>query len=144
MSQTCRALRDARLLKTPVEDRFAGSQHYAARDSRGRGRTYGRIRQLTKAEEHQVAISGEIKREAPRSLAGFGVRLIDDAHMAWMAAEVESEHALHAWLEGARADHTSAYMAYRAAVDREEAAARELQRLCGVAWLYPVRLTPSQ
>jgi hypothetical protein len=29
----------------------------------------------------------------------IGVRWLDDAHMTWVAAEVESEHALRAWFD---------------------------------------------
>lgn len=59
----------------------------------------------------------------------IGVRLLDDAYMAWFAAESECEQALHAWFDGTSGKRAEAYCAYRAAVDREEAAARDLQRL---------------
>jgi hypothetical protein len=49
--------------------------------------------------------------------------------MNWVAAEVESEHALRAWFDADATQGADAYLAYRAAVDREEAAARDLQRL---------------
>jgi hypothetical protein len=65
--------------------------------------------------------------ETGREIALIGIRLLDDAHMAWEAAEAEAEDALCAWTEGGR--HEAAYEAYRAAVDREEAAARDLERL---------------
>jgi hypothetical protein len=68
-----------------------------------------------------------------RDVAEIGVRLLDDAHLGWMAAEVEAEHALHAWFNGAPRHHAAAYLAYRAALDREEAAAIDLQRLTEVA-----------
>lgn len=61
-------------------------------------------------------------------LAQIGVRLLDDAHLAWLTAESECERALHAWFDGG-GDRTHAYFAYRAALDREEAAAHDLQRL---------------
>jgi hypothetical protein len=51
----------------------------------------------------------------------------------WVAAEVESEHALRAWLGAAAPHHAAPYLAYRAAVDREDAAARDLQRLYELA-----------
>ena len=69
----------------------------------------------------------------------IGVRLLDDAHMTWIAAEVESEHALRAWIEAVRSHRVAAYLAYRAAVDREEAAARDLQRLCALTQPYQER-----
>ena len=77
-----------------------------------------------------MATSARINRSTTRELAVIGVRLLDDAHMTWVAAAVESEHALRAWWEGAAADRAGAYFSYCAAVDREEAAARDLERLC--------------
>ena len=71
-------------------------------------------------------------------VAAIGIRLLDDAYMAWRAAEGECEEALQRWL--ARA-HTRAYPAYRAALEREEAAARDLQRLSEIAGVRNV--TPS-
>ena len=79
-------------------------------------------------------------RQASRDLGVIGVRLLDDAHMTWVAAEVESEHALHAWFEAAASHHAAAYLAYRAAVDREDAAARDLQRLYELTQPYQERL----
>jgi hypothetical protein len=76
-----------------------------------------------------MATSAKINRKTGYDLAVIGVRVLDDAHMTWVAAEVESEHALRAWFEGAEAGRAAAYLVYRAAVDREEAAARDLQRL---------------
>jgi hypothetical protein len=61
----------------------------------------------------------------------IGVRLRDDAHLAWEAAELEAGRALRSWLEGADGQH-AAYQTYRAAVDREEAAARDVERLYGL------------
>jgi len=66
---------------------------------------------------------------AESTVAEIGVRLLDDAYLAWFSAEAESEVALRAWLREADAGHTIAYSAYRAALDREEAAARDLERL---------------
>jgi hypothetical protein len=57
------------------------------------------------------------------------IRLLDDAYMAWSAAEAESELSLDAWFDGAGAKRTNGYFAYLAALDREDAAARDLQRL---------------
>lgn len=65
-------------------------------------------------------------------IAKIGIRLLDDAHMAWMAAESDSARALRAWNVAARGGR-NAYYAYLAALDREEAAARDLQRLWALA-----------
>ena len=62
-------------------------------------------------------------------LLAIGVRLLDDAYLAWFSAESECEHALHAWFHGTGEQRTTAYFAYRAALDREETAARDLARL---------------
>ena len=70
---------------------------------------------------HQVAESADI-----------GVPLLDDAYVTWFMAERESEQALHAWFDAASARRRLAYVTYRAALDREEAAAHDLQRLSGL------------
>lgn len=62
-------------------------------------------------------------------LAKIGVRLVDGAFMAWLVAERECDAALTAWQE----ERPGAYWAYRAALDREEAAALDLQRLSELA-----------
>ena len=59
----------------------------------------------------------------------IAVRVLDDAHLTWVAAEIESEDTLRAWFDADARQRAAAYLAYRAAVDREEAAARDLQRL---------------
>jgi hypothetical protein len=69
---------------------------------------------MTKNEEAEV---GQI-----------GIRLLDDAYLAWLTAESECEQALHCWFQGAH-DRRAAYLAYAAALDREHAAACDLQRL---------------
>jgi hypothetical protein len=68
-------------------------------------------------------------RDISQGLVVIGVRVLDDAYMNWVATEVESEHALRAWFEATAANRGAAYVAYQGAVDREEAAARDLQRL---------------
>ena len=67
-----------------------------------------------------------------------------DAHMTWMAAEVDSEQALRVWFEAAAPDRAAAYLAYRAAVDREEAAARDLQQLHALTGPSQERLARTQ
>jgi hypothetical protein len=63
---------------------------------------------------------------------GIGVRLLDDAYLAWFSAESECEAALQAWFD-AGAGRATAYLSYSAALDREEAAARDLQRIWQVS-----------
>jgi hypothetical protein len=62
-------------------------------------------------------------------LAAIGVRLLDDAYLAWFNAESESEAALQSWWQTTGSRRSVAYAAYRAALEREEAAARDLERL---------------
>jgi hypothetical protein len=63
---------------------------------------------------------------AGRDVGGIALRLLDDVYMAWCNAQIECHIALRAWLDTSA--HT-AYYAYRAALDREEAAANDLERL---------------
>lgn len=63
-------------------------------------------------------------------VAQIGVNEIDEAYLTWFGAESECEDALRTWFAGAGA---AGYLTYRAALDREEAAARELGRLWGLA-----------
>ena len=66
--------------------------------------------------------------ETKQEVVNLSVRLLDDAYMAWFAAARDSEQALQAWFQ-ASSRRPDTYFAYRAALDREEAAARDLQRL---------------
>jgi hypothetical protein len=75
-------------------------------------------------------------RERPRKrleLAEIGIRLLDEAHAAWQWAELECEHALRAWYDGPPRVSVDRYLAYRAALDREQSAARDLARLWELA-----------
>ena len=67
--------------------------------------------------------------ELAREVAQIGVRLLDDAYAVWLAAQNECEHALRVWSAGGTRTHAELYCAYRAALDREEAAANDLQKL---------------
>jgi hypothetical protein len=66
---------------------------------------------------------------AEAEVATIGVRLIDDAYLAWFGAESECETMLREWFRATGQQRESAYLAYRAALDREEASARDLERL---------------
>jgi hypothetical protein len=66
-------------------------------------------------------------------LAEIGIRLLDEAHVAWQRAELECEHALRAWHDGPPRASVDRYLSYRAALDREHAAARDLERLWELA-----------
>ena len=90
-----------------------------------------------------MATSAKLNRNTSRDLAVIAVRLLDDAQMTWVAAEVESEHALRAWFKGAASHRAAAYPAYRAAVAREEAAARDLQRLSELTQPYQKQLADT-
>jgi hypothetical protein len=62
-------------------------------------------------------------------LATIGVRLLDEAVLAWFRAETECEETLQAWFRSTGQQRESAYASYLAALDREEASARDLERL---------------
>ena len=79
-----------------------------------------------------MATSAKINRNTSSALTVMAARVLDDAHMTWIAAEVESEQALRAWFDADAPAGADAYLAYTAAVDREEAAARDLHRLSEV------------
>jgi hypothetical protein len=68
-------------------------------------------------------------------VGAIGIRLIDDAYMSWVAAEANCAEALRTWFDGGCRQDRS-YYAYRAALDREEAAARDLERLWAVVEPY--------
>jgi hypothetical protein len=85
--------------------------------------------QTVQSDEAYGHIAQSMDFNTGREIALIGLRLHDDAYMAWIAAEFETEQALRAWFEGVAGQREAAYHAYRAAVDREEAAARDLQRL---------------
>jgi hypothetical protein len=59
----------------------------------------------------------------------IGIRLLDEAFLSWSFACSQCAHSLRAWFEAPPSDRARASWAYRAALDREEAAARDLERL---------------
>jgi hypothetical protein len=63
-----------------------------------------------------------------RDVGGIAIRLLDDVYTAWSRAQLECHIALRAWLDSGSLNH-AAYYAYHAALDREEAAAVDLERL---------------
>ncbi|MBV9606311.1 MAG: hypothetical protein JO027_14440 [Solirubrobacterales bacterium] len=71
--------------------------------------------------------------ETHTEIAEIGVRLIDDAYLTWFSAESECESALQAWFQATGERREMAYAVYRAALDREEASARDLERLWQLA-----------
>jgi hypothetical protein len=72
-------------------------------------------------------------RRMSREVASVEIRLIDEAHMSWCTAQVQCETALRAWFEAGRHDRAEANCVYRAALDREQAAARDLESLSELA-----------
>jgi hypothetical protein len=61
-----------------------------------------------------------------------GIRLADEAHASWSLATLQCAEALRAWCAAGPSDRAAANVAYRAALDREEAAARDLERLAAL------------
>ncbi|MBB4663859.1 hypothetical protein [Conexibacter arvalis] len=68
-------------------------------------------------------------------LVAIGTRLIDEVFQSWQAAQLLCHEAFHAWCDAAPAQRAGAHAAYRAALDREEAAAHDLQRVTQAARL---------
>ena len=91
-----------------------------------------------------MSTPAKINRNTSRDLALIGVRLLDDAHMTWVAAEIESEQALRAWFDAGTSQRAGAYLVYRAAADREQAAACDLQRLSELTRPYQERLARDE
>jgi hypothetical protein len=83
----------------------------------------------TRQQDSTGAQSAVIRTKLRHELAEIGIRLLDEAHVAWHRAELECEHALHAWYDGSPRVSADRYLSYRAALDREQAAAHDLQRL---------------
>lgn len=72
--------------------------------------------------------SSDSHHSALRDVGGIAIRLLDDVYAAWDRAQTECHHALRAWLDSGAGNHL-AYYVYRAALDREEAAALDLEQL---------------
>ena len=70
-------------------------------------------------------ISGEV--------ASIGLRLVDEAYMSWRTAEIQCQTALRAWLDARPLDRAEVNCVYRAALDREQAAALDLEWLSDLA-----------
>jgi hypothetical protein len=70
-------------------------------------------------------ISGEV--------AGIGLRLVDEAYMSWRTAQMQCQAALRAWFDARPRDRAEANWVYRAALDREQAAALDLEWLSHLA-----------
>ncbi len=66
---------------------------------------------------------------AQTGVASIGGQLLVGATVAWRIAERECDRTIRAWFETTGEQAATAYLAYRAALDREEAAARDLERL---------------
>jgi uncharacterized protein YeaO (DUF488 family) len=66
-------------------------------------------------------------------VTNVGIRLVDEAHTAWFVAQIECADALCAWFQATARRRADANLTYRAALDREEAAARDLERLTTLA-----------
>jgi hypothetical protein len=72
-------------------------------------------------------------RNISKEVASIGIRLIDEAHMSWCTAQLQCQNALGAWFDAGPHDRADANCAYRAALDREQAAARDLESLSRLA-----------
>jgi hypothetical protein len=61
--------------------------------------------------------------------AAEAVRLREDAYISWAAAEIEAGTALQTWFAATESRRPLAYAVYLAALEREEAAAHDVERL---------------
>ncbi|HWE12577.1 MAG TPA: hypothetical protein VG365_03645 [Solirubrobacteraceae bacterium] len=66
------------------------------------------------------------RKRGASDVGGIAIRLLDEVDMAWTRAQRECHNALRAWMDSG---HPADYCVYRAALDREEAAAVDLERL---------------
>ena len=67
----------------------------------------------------------------------LAARRSEDLQLAWLDAASDVQNAYAGWLRAGRAERADAFIAYQAALDREEAAARALElrtRACS-GWL---------
>ena len=62
-------------------------------------------------------------RTISREVASIGIRLVDEAYMSWCTAQTQCQNALRAWFDAGPRHRAEANCAYRAALDREQAAA---------------------
>ena len=76
--------------------------------------------------------AGDRGGRAAGDVTAIGISLLEDAYMAWNSAEGECEVALESWLEQDARPNAMAFAVYRAALEREDAAARNLARLCEI------------
>ena len=72
-------------------------------------------------------------RRISTEVASIGIRLVDEAYMSWCTAQLQCQNALRAWFDAGPRDRAEANCAYRAALDREQAAARDLESLSQLA-----------
>jgi hypothetical protein len=80
----------------------------------------------------QELLSAEgVRPRGPDGAAEATLRRFDIAYLAWFEAESECGQALRNWCDRGPTDRDAATdITYCAALDREEAAARDLERLC--------------
>jgi hypothetical protein len=83
----------------------------------------------TKRDERSPAMFGaaRVRPRVPNEVGPAGLRHVADGYSAWRAAAAQSGEALRAWLQAEPDFRGTRYVAYRAALDREESAARDLQ-----------------
>jgi hypothetical protein len=79
------------------------------------------------------AMIGRLRGARAARAATVGTRLAHGAYMAWKSAQIECDLALRAWHAAGPGRTAAAHVTYRAALDREEAAARDLEELSRLA-----------
>jgi len=71
-------------------------------------------------------------RRSSRGVASIGIRLVDEAYVSWGTAQIQCQTALREWFDAGPRDRAEANSIYRA-LDREQAAARDLEWLSRLA-----------
>lgn len=80
---------------------------------------------MPRFDDHKQATAGTLLNDETRGVAARMLRDLEpiDLRDAWVYAEAQAGVALHAWYSAPRHERQNAYIAYVAALDREEAAA---------------------
>jgi hypothetical protein len=72
-------------------------------------------------------------RRVSGEVASTGLRLVDEAYMSWRTAQMQCQTAMRAWFDARPRYRAEANSVYRAALDREQAAAHDLESLSDLA-----------
>jgi hypothetical protein len=83
-----------------------------------------------RARQRRAVVMG---RRMSREVASIGTRLVDEAYVSWCTAQLQCQTVLREWFDAGPRDRAEANSIYRVALDREQAAARDLEWLSRLA-----------